>query len=226
MIRDFKLVSDINVTAYVEKKANLSYLSWAYAWKEFCLFYPDATYVVVKNENNIPVFGDDKLGYMVYTEVTVGDLTHQMFLPVMNHSNRALKTPDIMDINKAVMRCLTKNLAMFGLGIALYTGEDLQDDEVTTKKAIAPPKAPPKPPGLPPRPVAKAVEVVKPVEETVAEVLVQVVEVDRKALVAAFTALDKEKQEEYAKLFETKFKRKFTKIQYLTTDFLVSLNLI
>ena len=128
---DFKTLYAINVEKNVEKKGRFKYLSWAHAWKWFVEQYPDATYIVMKDDNNKCYFGDEKTGYMVYTMVAVGKLTHEMWLPVMDHNNKAIKNPDMMAINKAVMRCLVKNLAMFGLGLYIYAGEDLPDEKDT-----------------------------------------------------------------------------------------------
>lgn len=149
----------LNVNDKVEKKPtgnnkSLSYLSWAWAWAEFKKVYDDATYEIMKNTNNLPYFVDE-LGAMVYTKVTAGGITYEMWLPVMDGANKAMKlTPyeiktkygttsvkafDMFDVNKTVMRCLVKNLAMFGLGLYIYAGEDLpelpDDDTVveTTK---------------------------------------------------------------------------------------------
>jgi DNA-directed RNA polymerase subunit RPC12/RpoP len=132
------------VNDYVEKKNKLSYLSWSYAWAEFKKIYPDATYRVCKDESGRCYFGDENIGYMVYTNVTAGGLTYEMWLPVMDNNNKSMKmnaytyatkygekTVDaisMFDINKAVMRCLVKNLAMFGLGLYIYAGEDLPED--------------------------------------------------------------------------------------------------
>lgn len=153
--RDFAKVAEIDVSKMVEKKNGFNYLSWALAWKEFCKIYPDATYEIVKNldMNNIPVFGNEQLGYMVFTRVIVDDLEHEMWLPVMDGANmpmrfksytyqgwkwenkvkksvtKTVESMSIFDINKTVMRCLTKNLAMFGLGLNVYTGEDYPVDE-------------------------------------------------------------------------------------------------
>ena len=140
----FQELYSLNVNAYVEKKDKLSYLSWSYAWAEFKKIYPDATYSVRKDENGRCYFGDENIGYMVYTSVTAGGLTYEMWLPVMDSNNKAMKlsaytyatkygdktveTISMFDINKAVMRCLTKNLAMFGLGLYIYAGEDLPED--------------------------------------------------------------------------------------------------
>ena len=133
-----------DVNKYVEKKDKLSYLSWSYGWAEFKKIYPDATYQVIKDEHGRCYFGDENIGYMVYTTVTAGGLTYEMWLPVMDNNNKSMKlnaytyptkygekTVDaisMFDINKAVMRCLTKNLAMFGLGLYIYSGEDLPED--------------------------------------------------------------------------------------------------
>lgn len=126
---DFKKVYSINVNEFTEKKNNLTYLSWAHAWRAFAEVYPSATYEILKDENGSPCFGNSALGYMVYTRVTVEELTHEMWLPVMDYRNKAIKEPDMFDVNKSIMRCLTKNLAMFGLGLYIYAGEDIPNDE-------------------------------------------------------------------------------------------------
>lgn len=133
---DFNKVSNIDVSKMTEEKNGLTYLSWAMAWKEFCKVYPNARYEIVKNEKNLPYFKDDEVGYMVYTRVTVDELTHEMWLPVLDFKNKPMMKPNMFDINKTVMRCLTKNLAMFGLGLHVYTGEDLptEDDTPEPKK--------------------------------------------------------------------------------------------
>ena len=71
----------------------------------------------------------DEAGYMVFTEVTAGGVTHMMWLPVMDFKNKAMKSATMTDINKTIMRCLTKNLAMHGLGLYIYSGEDLPEEE-------------------------------------------------------------------------------------------------
>ena len=132
-----------------EKRESLIYVSWSNAWSEFKSAYPSATYQILKNENGLPYFSDPNLGIMVFTEVTVDDITHQMWLPVMDSKNKAMKlTPynyqvwdnykkayveknvqaaSMFDINKTLMRCLVKNLAMFGLGLYIFQGDDLPE---------------------------------------------------------------------------------------------------
>lgn len=146
----FDTLYSLDMNDKVEKRENLSYLSWANAWAEFKRAYPSATYKIVKDPiTNLPYFADERTGIMVYTEVTVDEITHEMWLPVMNTSNKAMKleaytykvydkfkkeyvertveTASMFDINKTIMRCLVKNLAMFGLGLYIYAGEDIQE---------------------------------------------------------------------------------------------------
>jgi hypothetical protein len=140
----FATLSSINLNDKVEKKKDLTYLSWTYAWSEVKKHYPNAQYDV-KFFNGLPYVYDSELGYMVFTTVTIEDQTHMMWLPVMDGANRSMiansytyntrfgeKTVDaatMFDINKTIMRCLVKNIAMFGLGIYIYSGEDLPEVE-------------------------------------------------------------------------------------------------
>lgn len=144
----FEKLSAINVNAKVEKKSGLTYLSWAWAWSETKKAYPDASYQIKGDPiTQKPYFYDENLGYMVMTEVTIEDKSLEMWLPVMDGANKAMKAvpysyttrygeksveaASMFDINKTLMRCLVKNLAMFGMGIYIYAGEDLPDTEPT-----------------------------------------------------------------------------------------------
>lgn len=137
----------INVGEHIEKKNNLSYISWPYAWAEVKKRYPDAHYEVkLFGENQLPYVYDENTGYMVFTSVTINELMHEMWLPVMDNANKAMKAKPyfyenkykkkivveaatMFDINKAIMRCLVKNISMFGLGLYIYAGEDLPEME-------------------------------------------------------------------------------------------------
>jgi hypothetical protein len=135
----FERLSAINVNDKVEKKDGLTYLSWAWAWSEVKKNFPDATYSITD------INMSDNLGIMVNTEVTIEGETLSMWLPVMDGKNKAMKKESytystkygektveaatMFDINKTLMRCLVKNLAMFGLGIYIYAGEDLPESE-------------------------------------------------------------------------------------------------
>lgn len=159
----FDALYNMKLGEMVEKKDNLSYLSWSNAWKAFKEVYPSATFRVICNpDTKLPYFVDPNVGIIVFTEVTADDLTQSMFLPVMNSSNRAMRlepytyqvydkqnrryidktceAATMFDINRAIQRALTKNLALFGLGLKLYQGEDIpvSDDvasNATTQKA-------------------------------------------------------------------------------------------
>ena len=152
----FATLSAINLNDKVEKKKDLTYLSWTYAWSEVQKHYPDASYEVVFFDG-FPYVYDPSTGYMVFTKVTIEGQTHMMWLPVMDGANKAMKVTDytyatrygdktveaatMFDINKTIMRCLVKNLAMFGLGIYIYAGEDLPEGESTAPTITTKPKA-------------------------------------------------------------------------------------
>ena len=126
----FEEIYKIDVNDKTEKKGNLKYLSWAFAWAEFKKIFPDATYKINAFDGTYCT-GNEKIGYMVQTEVTAGEQTYTMWLPVMDMRNNTILQPKMTEINKAIMRCLTKNIGMFGLGLYIYAGEDLpeSDDE-------------------------------------------------------------------------------------------------
>ena len=138
----FEEVMKINVNDKTEKKGNLTYLSWAWAWAEFKKLYPDATYSV-KMFDGVPYVHDSDTGYMVFTSVTADGMTYDMWLPVMDARNKTLMNATMFDINKTIMRCLAKNLAMFGLGLYIYAGEDLPEDEQSSKSGDSGAKAAP-----------------------------------------------------------------------------------
>ena len=128
-----------NYNEHTEEKNGLTYLSWAWAWSEAIKADPTANYEIVTFDG-IP-YKETPLGIMCYTKVTMLGTTRAMWLPVMDSRNQALKAEayknakgytvpaaDMFDINKTIMRCLVKNLAMFGLGIYIYAGEDLPED--------------------------------------------------------------------------------------------------
>lgn len=149
----FENLFEVNVNDHIEKKKDLSYLSWPYAWAEVKKRYPKANYKIHQfGEKELPYVFDEGIGFMVFTSVTIEDITHSMWLPVMDSSNKAMKSEGytydtrfkkdisvepatMFDVNKTIMRCLVKNLAMFGLGLYIYSGEDLP--EIETEKISA-----------------------------------------------------------------------------------------
>lgn len=126
----FDILNGVNVNGKTEKKGRLTYLSWVYAVGEVTKRYPDMEYRIITDpQTNLPYFYDPDTGYMVMTEVTIEGHTKQMWLPVMDNRNHALFDADMFNINTSIMRCLTKNFAMFGLGLYIYAGEDLPESE-------------------------------------------------------------------------------------------------
>lgn len=146
----FEELLALNVNDKKEKRENgkttLDYLSWVYAWAEFKKAYPNADYEIVKfskDDHLVPYMYDDT-GYMVCTRVRDGEGQElEMWLPVMDSNNKAMKaepyeyttkygtktveSASMFDVNKAIMRCLAKNIAMYGVGLYIYAGEDLPE---------------------------------------------------------------------------------------------------
>lgn len=142
----FRQLLEKDVSGKIEKKRNgqveLSYLSWAYAWAEFSLMFPTATYEI-KHWEGLPFLKTPE-GYLVETCINVNGLIRNMWLPVMDSANKAMKEEaykyktksgdkevqacSMFDINKTLMRCLVKNIAMFGLGLSIFAGEDIPDN--------------------------------------------------------------------------------------------------
>jgi hypothetical protein len=157
---NFEKLSAINVNEHIENKNGLAYLSWVWAWSEIKKQCPDANYEIEKFENNLPYTYDENTGYMVFTKVTIDNQTYEMWLPVMDGNNKAMldhpytykvkeykdgkwtggyieksvEPATMFDINKTIMRCLVKNIAMFGLGIYIYAGEDMPEGYEITKE--------------------------------------------------------------------------------------------
>ena len=129
----FEDLYSINVQDKVEKKNGLSYLSWAWAWGEIKKRYPDASYTIYERESEwgpINYFTDGKTCW-VKTGVTVNGIEHIEELPVMDFKNKSISLELVtsFDVNKAIQRSLTKALARHGLGLYIYAGEDLPEEE-------------------------------------------------------------------------------------------------
>ena len=151
----YTTLSAIDVTAKIEKKNGLSYLSWAHAHDILSKNTESSNYTV-RYFDGKPYFFDTNLGYMVATQIEVEGYTREMHLPVMDGANKSQKHESyqydtkfgkktvlpatMFDINTAIMRCLVKNIALFGLGINLYAGEDLPLTDVSETKTEPQPK--------------------------------------------------------------------------------------
>ena len=138
-----------NIKCDTAKRANLTYISWATAWDALKILYPDSTFEVHESPYGMPYFQDSS-GAFVKVTVKVNKISHTVFLPVMDHSNNAMKKESYVikrwdkwnkkdietkvaaftafDVNKTIQRALTKGIALHGLGIYVYQGEDLPEE--------------------------------------------------------------------------------------------------
>jgi hypothetical protein len=134
----FKTLSEIDVSKKTEKKAGLTYLSWAFAWCELKLRHPDAEYTVYENKDGWNYHTDGKTCW-VKTGVKVQHIEHIEYLPIMDNRNKSIIASAVtsFDVNKAIQRSLTKAVARHGLGLYIYAGEDLPetDEKPDTKPA-------------------------------------------------------------------------------------------
>jgi hypothetical protein len=129
---NYQTLRAINVNAHTEKKNNLTYLSWAWAVDQLLMQDPAATWSYGE-----PVkFGET---LMVFCTVTAFGKSMTSQLPVMDYRNKAIPNPDSMAVNTAMQRCLAKAIALHGLGLYIYAGEDVpEEDKVQAPKAITP----------------------------------------------------------------------------------------
>lgn len=125
----------INVNDHTEKKNGLTYLSWAWAWAEVLKIDPQATWYASEygpQGSEVPYMQLPDGSCMVRVHVTIKGHIKSCLLPVMDHRNKAIKAPDAFAVNTAVMRCLAKAISMHGLGLYIYAGEDLPENETPT----------------------------------------------------------------------------------------------
>lgn len=135
----FSTLNAVNCNEHTEKKNDLTYLSWAWAWAEVKKLYPNASYTIYENANQWNYFTDGKTCW-VKTGVTIEGLEHIEYLPVMDFRNNSISADKVtsFDVNKAIQRSLTKACARHGLGLYIYAGEDLPEDEQTTQPTTQP----------------------------------------------------------------------------------------
>ena len=126
-----------NVNEHVEKKNGLSYLSWAWAWAEALKADPKASYKI--EMFNCKCYMEINGTAMVFVTVTMFDKPMTCQLPVMDYRNKAILNPDAFAVNTAIMRCMTKALALHGLGLYLYSGEDVPEEGDKFEKVIISP---------------------------------------------------------------------------------------
>lgn len=119
----FVALASTDVSGMFEKKGRFDYLSWAHAVKELLVHHPDSTWEV-KRYDNLP-YQKTEAGCFVEVAVTVNGITRSQIHPVLDGRNNVLWEPNAFDINTSIQRCLVKAIALHGLGLSIYAGEDL-----------------------------------------------------------------------------------------------------
>jgi hypothetical protein len=134
----YEVLSKINVNDKVEKKNGLTYLSWAWAWGVLKENFPNANYVIYENKDGFNYHTDGRSAW-VKTGVIVEGIEHIEELPVMDFRNKSIPIDQLssFDVNKAIQRSLTKAISRHGLGLYIYAGEDLPEDNDSTSTTKA-----------------------------------------------------------------------------------------
>lgn len=132
----FTELAKIDVSEHIEKKGRFNYLSWPFAIEQLRKNHPEATWEV-KRFDGMP-YMKTELGYFVEVAVTVNGITLSQIHPVLNNYNKPIDNPSPFDINTSIQRCLVKAIALHGLGLYIYAGEDLPgaDKEPITQKQV------------------------------------------------------------------------------------------
>lgn len=127
-------LSKIDVSEHVEKKGKFSYLSWAWAVDQLRKVHPEATWETIRF-NGMP-FMKTECGYFVEVAVTVSGITLSQIHPILNNQNKPISQPNAFEINTSIQRCLVKTIALHGLGLYIYAGEDLPMDGPITGEQV------------------------------------------------------------------------------------------
>ena len=132
----FTELDRVDVTQHIEKKGKFSYLSWAYAVRELKKRHPSATWVVHEYGLEKLPYVKTECGFFVKVTVTVDDVDATQVHPVLDHQNKTVNSPNAFQINTSIQRCLAKAIALHGLGIHLYAGEDLPPSPPLDEKQV------------------------------------------------------------------------------------------
>lgn len=122
-MKTYNEIRTINVNEHTEKKGKFTYLSWSWAVDQLLQLDPSATWTYSEPKT----FPDGTM--MVFCTVKAFGKEMTSMLPVLNNTNKAIPNPSAMDVNTAMQRCLVKAIALHGLGLYIYAGEDLPDEE-------------------------------------------------------------------------------------------------
>jgi hypothetical protein len=135
----FEQLSSLNLASKVEKRGNLSYISWATAWAECKKLFPDMTRTVYESETGMNYFSDGATAW-VKVGVTINGQEHIDYLPIMNHMNKSIPLASLtsFDVNKSIQRSMVKALALHGLALNIYAKEEFMDTPEVAKVTAKP----------------------------------------------------------------------------------------
>jgi hypothetical protein len=128
----FEQLNDLNVNEYTEKKGRFTYLSWAWAVRELLQVAPDATWVIHEwgyDGVSRQPYMQTEAGCFVQVTVSVNGVDRTQVHPVLDSYNKTIEKPNAFEINTSIQRCLAKAIALHGLGLYIYAGEDLPNAE-------------------------------------------------------------------------------------------------
>lgn len=134
----YKELSELPIKRLVEKKGGLDYLSWSNAWDMLKKIYPNAQRKVYESEHSLNYFSDGNTAY-VKVGIVVNDVEHIDYLPVMDFRNKSIPLAKLTstDVNKTIQRATAKAIAMHGLGLSLWTGEDIPSENEPVHKIVS-----------------------------------------------------------------------------------------
>ena len=125
----FETLDKIDVSTHTEKKGQFNYLSWAWAVRELLRVAPEATWTVHEwgLEGNKQPYMQTEAGCFVKVSVSVNNIVREQVHPVLDNRNQPIKKPNAFQVNTSIQRCLAKAIALHGLGLYIFAGEDLPD---------------------------------------------------------------------------------------------------
>ena len=123
----FQKLKDVDISKLAEQKGKFDYLSWAHAVREMLKVFPEATWEV--HEYDGMPYMQTTTGYYVKVSVTIDGISRTQIHPVLDNKNQTIDTPNAFQINTSIQRCLAKAIALHGLGLVLFAGEDLPEPD-------------------------------------------------------------------------------------------------
>ena len=127
----FETLSKIKIDpAHIDKKGKFSYISWARSFQYLLDVFPTAEIKTSTDENRKPWFDWGDSGAMVHVVVEVDGVSRELWHPIMDNRNNAIKNPDVRKVNDSLMRAYSKCISMHGLGLYIYQGEDVPQSQV------------------------------------------------------------------------------------------------